>query len=187
MRHVIAAFLVVLFSAGVAFASGEGDGHGGQMMNLAWRFFNFSVFAVVIYLLGNRAIRGYFVGRREEIKLSIEEAERLRDEAREKLEEYNERLEKASEEIREISEMIRAQGAADKEKIIRAAETTAEKMKEDAGARIDQEFKKAVSDLKEEATKLSVEMAEELLRENISEKDHEAMVNDFLNRMVTRN
>jgi F-type H+-transporting ATPase subunit b len=187
MRHVIAAFLVVVFSAGVAFASAEGDGHGGQMVNFAWRIFNFTVFAVVIYLLGNRAIRGYFAGRREEIKQSIEEAERVRDEAREKLEEYNVRLEKASEEIKEISEMIRAQGDADKEKIIKDAQTAAEKMKEDAGARIDQEFKKAVVDLREEATKLSVEMAEEILRENISEKDHEGMVNDFLNRMVTRN
>ena len=60
-------------------------------------------------------------------------------------------------------------------------------MKEDASVRIDQEFKKAIAELKEEATRLSVDMAEEILKKNVNEKDHEAMVDDFLNRMVTRN
>ena len=83
--------------------------------------------------------------------------------------------------------MIKAQGVAEKEKIIEEAKRTAEKMEEDSKARMDQEFKKALNQLRTEAAGLSIKMAEEILKKNIKEKDHENMVNDFLDRMVSRN
>jgi len=60
-------------------------------------------------------------------------------------------------------------------------------MKEDSEARVEQEFKRALHHLRREATELSVTMAEEILAKNIQAEDHEKMVNDFLDRMVTRN
>lgn len=186
MKRLLIAVAIIVFSSGLSYAAGDGD-HGGQMKDFLWRIFNFTIFAGIIYLLARKAVRGFFTGRRQRIQESIEEAERIRDEAREKLREYEAKLEKASQEIVGITEMIRNQGELEKNKIIEDARVAAEKMKEDAGARIDQEFKKAVAELKEEATRLSVEMAEELLKNNIKEQDHEAMVDDFLNRMVTRN
>ncbi|MCK9230465.1 MAG: ATP synthase F0 subunit B [Syntrophales bacterium] len=186
MKRFLIAAAIVVFSAGLSYAAGDGD-HSGQMKDFLWRILNFTIFTAIIYLLARKAVRGFFSGRRRRIRESIEEAERFRDESLEKLREYETKLEKASQEIVGIAEMIRSQGEREKEKIIDDAKIAAEKMKQDAGTRIDQEFKKAVAELKEEATRLSVEMAEEILKNNIDEKDHEAMVDDFLNRMVTRN
>lgn len=187
MKRFLIAAVIVVFSASLSYAAGDGDHGGGQMKDFLWRILNFTVFATIIYLLANKAVKGFFAGRRQRIQESIEEAERFRNEAREKLREYETKLEEASQEIAGIAEMIRTQGEREKEKIIEDARTAAVKMKEDAGTRIEQEYKKAIAELKEEATQLSVEMAEEILKNNIDEKDHETMVDDFLNRMVTRN
>ncbi|HOO89675.1 MAG TPA: ATP synthase F0 subunit B, partial [Syntrophales bacterium] len=134
-----------------------------------------------------KAIRNFFVGGRESIKASLEEAASAREKAEKRLREHSERLDKATAEIQEIADMIKAQGLAEKEKIIEEAKRAAEKIKEDAQTGMDQEFKRILKQLRSEATELSVTMAEEILKKNIEEKDHENMVNDFLDRMVSRN
>ena len=82
--------------------------------------------------------------------------------------------------------MIKAQGLAEKERIIEDAKKAAEKMKEDTQARVEQELKKAGNLLRVEAVKLSVEMAEELLRKNITAADHDLLVKDYLDKVVSK-
>jgi F-type H+-transporting ATPase subunit b len=62
----------------------------------------------------------------------------------------------------------------------------AEKMKEDTEARFEQELKQAGNLLRAEAVKLSVEMAEEILKRNITTADHDAMVKDYLDKVVSK-
>jgi F-type H+-transporting ATPase subunit b len=59
-------------------------------------------------------------------------------------------------------------------------------MKEDTQARVEQELKLAGNLLRAEAVKLSVEMAEELLKRNITAADHDAMVKDYLDKVVSK-
>ena len=107
--------------------------------------------------------------------------------AEEKFKEYEAKLTKATDDIQNISEMIKAQGHAEKQKLIADAEKTAEKMKEDARARMDQELKKAGSQLRAEAVELSVKVAEDILKRNVSREDHEKMVKEYMDRMVKEN
>ncbi|MEA1971028.1 MAG: ATP synthase F0 subunit B, partial [Thermodesulfobacteriota bacterium] len=166
----------------------HGEDHGkAKLINFGWRFLNFVVLIVILYKLSAKAIRNFFVDDRESIKASLEGAVAAKEEAEKKLEEHSVRLDKAAAEIQEISGMIKAQGLAEKEKIIEEAKRAAEKMEEDSKARMDQEFKKALNQLRTEAAELSIKMAEEILKKNVKEKDHDNMVNDFLDRMVSRN
>ncbi|HOX95297.1 MAG TPA: hypothetical protein PKV09_10940, partial [Syntrophales bacterium] len=89
--------------------------------------------------------------------------------------------------IQNISEMIKAQGLAEKQKLIADAEKAAEKMKEDAKARMEQEMKKAGSQLRTEAVELSIKVAEDILKRNVSQEDHEKMVKEYMDRMVKEN
>jgi len=166
----------------------HGEDHGkASFINFGWRFLNFVVLIIVLYKLSAKAIMNFFVDDRESIKTSLEGAVAAKEEAEKRLEEHSARLDKAAAEIQEISGMIKAQGLAEKEKIIEEAKRAAEKMEEDSKARMDQEFKKVLNQLRTEAAGLSIKMAEEILKKNIKEKDHENMVNDFLDRMVSRN
>ncbi len=76
---------------------------------------------------------------------------------------------------------------AEKQKIIDDAQKVAQKMKEDAQARIDQELQEATAQLRIDAVELSVKMAEEILKKNITEKDHEAMIKEYMDKVVSKN
>jgi len=182
-------FLILFATSALAYASGgEAGGHDShKLIDFGWRFLNFAVLVFILYKLGAKAIRGFFVGNREAVNVSLEEAEKDKKEAQQKLQECIARVEKASEEIGEMADLIKAQGIIEKEKIIEDAKRNAEKMKEDAKARIDQEFNKAVNQLRVEAADISVQMAEDILAKSVKNEDHEAMVENFLNRMVSKN
>ena len=103
-----------------------------------------------------------------------------------KFKEYSLRLDKATEEIKNIFEMIKAQGLTEKEKIIEDAKKAAAKMIEDTQMRMEQELKAARNQLRAEAAALSVSMAEELLKNNITPELHENMVKDYLDKVVKK-
>jgi F-type H+-transporting ATPase subunit b len=189
-KKLLLVFLILIFTSALAYASSGGESGGfdsHKLIDFGWRFLNFAVLVFVIYKLAAKAIKGFFVGNREAIKTSLEEAEVAKEEARKKLEECIARVDKASGEIAEMSDMIKAQGIREKEKIIEDAKRSAEKMKEDAKARIDQEFSKAVNQLRVEAADISVKMAEDILTKSVKKEDHEGMVENILDRMVSQN
>jgi len=177
----------VIFTAVAAYASGGGqEGEGKNWLGFIWRMVNFIVMVWFLWWLLAQKLRDFFKGRREGIRTSMEEAAAAKAEAEKKFAEYSAKLDKATEEIENITEMIKAQGLAEKEKIIEDAKRTAEKMKEDTQARIEQEVKKARSDLRAEAVQLSVRMAEDILRKNMTPKDHDNMVADYLDKVVIK-
>ena len=181
----LAVALVLLMVPG-AYAAGDGEGGPTNWPAYAMKVVNMIVLVGFLYWLLAKKIKEFFVGRQEGIKTTLEQARIAKEEAEQKYKEYTEKLEKATEEIAGISDMIRAQGQAEKERIIEDARKAAEKMKEDTQARVEQELKQAGNLLRAEAVKLSVEMAEELLKRNITGADHDAMVKDYLDKVVSK-
>ena len=181
--------ITALFLLTAAHASGgaEAGGHEGlNWINFFWRAVNFLALAVVCYWLLAKKVKEFFTGRRAGIRTALADAVTARETAQKQFEEYSAKLDKATGEIDQIGEMIKSQGLAEKARIIDDARKAAEKMKEDTQARIEQEVKKARSDLRTEAVQLSVQMAEEILRKNMTPKDHDNMVADYLDKVVIK-
>jgi F-type H+-transporting ATPase subunit b len=183
---MLGALSPVLLIAVAAYASGGGEDGGKKWIEFGWKSVNFVILVGLLYWLLAGKLKAFFVDRGKNIQKALEEAIAAKEEAEKKFKEYELRLQKANEEIAKISEMIKAQGETEKQKIIEDARKTAEKMKEDTQARMEQEFKKAGSQLRAEAALLSVQMAEELLKKNLSAKDHETMVRDYLDKVVKK-
>lgn len=187
VQSILLIISMILLTVPDVYAAGGGEeGHGSDWVDFAWRVINMIVLFGFLYWMLAKKIKEFFVGRREGIQSSLEQADLAKQEAEQKYKEYTDKLEKATEEIAAISDMIRAQGLAEKERIIEDAKKMAEKMKEDTQARFDQELKQAGNLLRAEAVKLSVEMAEELLKRNITVADHDAMVKDYLDKVVSK-
>lgn len=181
---------IVLITVCVAFASGGeggGEGHGSKWFDFAWKTFNAVILIGFLAWLLAPKIKSFFAGRRQEIKESLENATVQKAEAEKQYREYAEKIDKASQEIDGIFEMIKAQGVVEKQKIIEDATKVAQKMKEDAQARIEQELKKASGQLRSEAVVLSVQMAEEILKKNITAQDHEVMIKEYMDKVVSKN
>lgn len=182
--------LIFIFPLTVAYASGgggEGGHEGPGWVSFAWKLLNFLVMAGVIYWLAAKKMKEFFTGRREGIKTSLAEAVTAREDAEKKFREYAAKLDRATGEIDEITRMIQAQGLTEKERIIEEARKAAEKMREDTKARMEQEFNKASHQLRIEAVRLSAQMAEGFLQKNIRVEDHEAMVQDYIEKVVRKN
>ncbi|MCX7817144.1 MAG: ATP synthase F0 subunit B [Syntrophales bacterium] len=179
---------LLLLVVSVYAAGGE---HGGdkkaEWIDFGWRLLNFAVLVGFLYWLSAKKIKEFFVTRKDDIKIALDRAESARKEAEEKYKEYTVRLAKATDEIAGLVKMIEEQGLAEKEKIIEDAKVAALKIEEDTKARMEQEFKTATIELRKEAVKLSVQMAEEILRREITQKDHEALVREYLDKVVVKN
>jgi F-type H+-transporting ATPase subunit b len=184
----IFSFLFILL-ASMAYASGGGEGghEGNKWFEFFWKTLDFVFLVGFLYWMLAAKIKEFFVGRRQDIKESLEKTARQKTEAEEKYREYSEKIDKASAEIDGIFEMIKTQGIAEKQKIVEDAQKAARKMKEDAQTRIEQELKKASYQLRAEAVALSVQMAEEILKRNITAQDHEAMVKEYMDKVVNKN
>jgi len=180
--------MLLLISVSAVYASGgEGEAASEKWVKLAWKTFNFIVLVGFLYWLLAAKIKTFFVDRRKDIKESLENTAKQKTEAEKKYREYSEKIDKAALEIDGIFEMIKEQGVAEKQKIIEDAQKVAQKMKEDAKVRIEQELQKASSQLRVEAVQLSVKMAEQILKRNITEQDHEAMVKEYMDKVVSKN
>jgi F-type H+-transporting ATPase subunit b len=183
MRKTLLFTIFLLVFTKAALASGGGGEVGGEFI---WHSINFLLLLVLLYWLLADKIKKFFVSRREELKESIERAEGDKREAQEKYLEYVDKIEKASGEIDKIAEAIRAQGLAERDKIVAEALKIAEKVREDAKSRMEQEYKEASAKLRKEAVSLSVAMAEEILRRNIKQEDNEAIVQEYIEKVVLK-
>ena len=181
--------IACIFRLTAATASGgepTGAEEGLNWVNFFWRSVNFLVLAGVLYWFLAKKTKEFFTGRREGIRTALADAVIAREAAEKKFQEYSAKLDKATGEIEQIGEMIKSQGLSEKARIIEDARKAAEKMKEDTRLRMEQEFGEASQRLRIEAVRLSAQMAEELLRKHIRAADHEAMVNDSIEKVVSK-
>jgi F-type H+-transporting ATPase subunit b len=188
LRNFLLSVLLIILTCAVTYASEAGgeESHTKTLIDFGWRMLNFVILVWFLYWVAAKKIKEFFFERRDNIKTNIEETIAEKEETEKKFKEYSAKLDKATEEINNIFEMIKAQGSAEKEKIIEDAKIAAEKMKEDAQARMEQELKAARNRLRAEAAQLSVEMAEELLKKNITPEHHDFMVKDYLDKVVKK-
>jgi len=188
-KSLLFSLCLVVMAEAAAFASGGGEGGGSHLAewkDFGWRMLNFVILVGFLYWFLAKKIKEFFTGRRADIKTSLEQAQIAKDDADKKFKEYSVKLDKATEEISGVVEMIKAQGLKEKEKIIEDARKAAVKIEEDSKSRMEQEFKNASNQLREEAVLLSVQMAEELLKRNITAQDHDNMVRDYLDKVVIK-
>lgn len=76
------------------------------------------------------------------------------------------------------------QGEEAKARILKEAETAADKLQEQARRNIENEFKKARQELQTDVLEKALVKAEEMVRDRISEGDQERLVDDYLAKVV---
>ena len=188
IKSVLIAGSMVLVAGTVAYAAGGGgeEHHPIDWKDFGYRMFNFIILAGFLWWLSAKKVKEFFAGRRNDIKESLNQAQAAKEDAERKYKEYVSKLEKATEEIDGIAELIKVQGMAEKEKMIEEAKKAAVKIEEDTKARMEQEFSTARNQLRAEAAQLSIQLAEELLKRNITIQDHEKMVKEYMDKVVIK-
>lgn len=183
-----AALFVVLCVAAVAGASGGGHADSGAVTkDFLWRCLNFALMAGLLGYFLIKPIRSGLSGRRDGIEKALADAQAVREEAEAKFAEYDSKLNRAAAEIEEMRASLRREGELERERVLANAREMAEKIKAEAGKAAENEVARAKGELRREASRLAIAMAEELLKKNVSAADQQRLVDEYMSKVGERN
>lgn len=165
----------------MALAAEEADGWG-VWLSLG-RVFNLLLVVSVLILIARKPLSNFFAGRSESIREQLAEAQKARAEAEMKLAEVRSRMSRLDNELKEIADTAEQEARSEYGKLLAQAEQDAEKIVERSRQEIEGMTRTAKQELKLHAAELSVRLAEERIQNEISDADHERLLNRFVSKL----
>ncbi|MBE0503173.1 MAG: ATP synthase F0 subunit B [Desulfuromonadales bacterium] len=184
ITRIAAALALVALSAGVACAAGDGHADSGVVAkDFAWRILDFALMiGILIYFL-TKPIRNGLAGRRDGIEKALSDAVAAREAAEAKFADYDSKLSKASAEIEEMSAAIRREGELERDRILANAKEMAQKITAEAEKTAESEILRARTELRQEASRLAISLAEELLKKQMTAGDQARLVDEYVSKV----
>ena len=177
------AFSVFTISTTMA-ASHDEAGPKGWISTDTFRVLNFVALAAALVFILRKPLSHALGSRIKGIKEQLEDLEIRKAEAEKKLAEYKEKLAQLEKEAEKIIDDYIKQGHEAKARILKEAESSAEKLKAQARRNIEHEFEQAKLKLKEEIFETSLQKAEEIIKNKISPDDQDRIVDEYLKKVV---
>ena len=118
--------------------------------------------------------------RRQRADAEIREAETAKEEANAIKAEYEQNMLEAKDKASDILSTAQKTAQLQSETILKEASQQAAVIREKAEADIEQERQKAVNELKDEIGGIAMEIAGKVIEREISEKDHEKLIDEFI-------
>jgi F-type H+-transporting ATPase subunit b len=184
IARIAAALALVALAAGVACAAGDGHADSGVVAkDFAWRILDFGLMiGILIYFL-TKPIRNGLAGRREGIEKALSDAVAAREAAEAKFADYDSKLSKASAEIEEMSAAIRREGELERDRILANAKEMAQKITAEAEKTAESEILRARTELRQEASRLAITLAEDLLKKQMTAGDQARLVDEYVSKV----
>lgn len=177
---LVVALLAVVVSGS---ARAAGGGEGPDVMTLVWQGVNLIILIGVLVYFAREPIVNFFRSRHSQVKTDLDSAAGVLSEAEARLAEWQARADRLEAEIAEIKRVARERASAESERILADAETAAERIRNDAGAALDQEVARAREELRAEAATLATKLAADLLEAQVNDDDQQRLVDEFVARV----
>ena len=141
-------------------------------------------FGLLAYLL-RKPVAEFFQTRFAEIRATLDRAAREKEAATAKLQELDARMQRLDAEMAEIRAQSEHESAAESERIAAAAQADAEKLRLVAQREINSAKQSALVELRQFAAAQSVELAEQLIRRELTPEDDARLVRQVSQEMQT--
>ncbi len=142
---------------------------------------------LILYLLLKKIlfkpIKNMIDTRQKEVDDMYAEAEKSQTDAEALKREYEVKLDQANEESEQILRRAVRQAQLKEEEILRAADEAARRTQERAEEQIELEKKQAINAIKDEVSEMAIGIAAAVIERDVDEKEHEAMIDDFIRNM----
>lgn len=152
----------------------------------AGRFFNLVLVVAVVVMAARKPLAAFLAGRSESIREQLAEAQKARREAEARLAEMEERMGRLDAELRAMRDEAERQAQEEYRRLEGQAEREAEKVLERAREEIAGMTRAARIELQRHTAELSVKLAEEQIRREISEEDRRRLFAGFVDRLGGR-
>lgn len=154
-----------------------------KLKDFLWRTVNFiALLIILVKFLGGPTVR-YMNERRERIAHELDDLTTKRDEAEKAYREFSTKLAGMEKDMERVIEQAMAQAQTEKARILAEAEQMAEDIRHQAQAAVQGEIESAKRRLREDVAEAAAKMAEELLRNNLSEADQNSIAEQYLERV----
>jgi F-type H+-transporting ATPase subunit b len=168
-------------------AAAEGEHHdqsiGAMIRGMAWPVANFIIFIGVLYYFFNKPFAEYLAGRSATIRKDLIEAAALRSSATAQLATIEQKLQALPGELN----ALRARGAeeikAEEQRIAAAAAADRERLLEQTRREIDLQVRLAKKEILEHAADLSVQLATERIRKEVTPADQDRLIDRYLSQV----
>lgn len=172
--------------AGVSWAA-EAHHSAFNLWDELFRWANFIVLGVILYKVLSKRLPQALHERRQKIQQAIEDAKTSRAEADRLLQENQRRTADLQQELTQLQQ----QAAREREEMTHRMEAEAQQLAArivaQARVEVEQATERARLSLREEAAALTVQVAEEILRRELRDEDHQALVRRYIVRMGESN
>ena len=180
----LASLTFVLFFAFDVSASEEASG-GRTIYHTIMLFINFGIFAYLFFKYAKKPLMNFLRSERESVEKQINELTEQKQGAQSQRDAEAEQLEDIDRIIGELRSSILEMGEREKEKIIRQGKSMAEKMIRDAETYSENRIVAARHELSEEMVDMALSMAKEKLSRNMTDKDNDNLVDQFITNLET--
>lgn len=180
--------LLVCLACGTVLAA-EGGGHDAshdneRLWDLAYRFLNFTLLVIILFIVIRKtAVKDFFSSRRNEIRQKLDALKKEREDAETRHRELEKKLKEFETQKTDIIAQYEAEGALEKEKIIKEAEERAEQILLQADLTIQREMEAAKGRLKQQVVEAAANKAQELIEKEIKQNDHDQLIDEFIERV----
>lgn len=179
---IFAICILSLVFTSFAFASGGGEEgkHTSLFMDYLWKIINFGILFFILFKFGKKPIQSFLKQRTELIEKTLKEAKEAKELAQKALQEVEERFRTKDKDIEEILSASKRAGEQERERLLEEGNKLREKIYEQAKVNIDYELKHAKDAIKAEAVEIAMELAEKKLKEKLTKKDQERLLEESL-------
>ncbi len=130
-----------------------------------------------------KPIREVLEKRKAKADAEITEATKAKEEAEAMKAEYEQNMKDAREKASEIVSTAQKSATLQSEEILKEANAQAVALKAKAEKDIAQEKRKAVNEIKDEIGDMAMEIAGKVIERELSAKDHEKLIDEFINNV----
>ena len=172
-----------VFAQEHAAEGGHDQSIGGMIAGMAWPVANFIVFVGLLYYFFNKPFSEYLAGRSATIRKDLVEAAELKSTANAQLASIEQKLQalpgelsalrtRGAEDIKAEEQRIAAQAAADRERML-----------EQTRREIELQVRLAKKEILDHAADLSVQLATERIRKEVTPADQDRLVDRYLTQV----
>lgn len=165
-------------------ASAAGGGHGElNWFVIASIVTNFILFFGFLAYKLRPAVANGLTNRRANMAKRLEEAKQKQAEAEKRLEEYAKKLENLEDEVERIVASYESEAKADATRMKEETEKALIRMQRENEFTINQEMRKVENFIRAEAVKATMEAAEQLVRERITDADRRRLTDQYITEL----
>ena len=183
LKSIAGVLAVAAWLPGRALAAGGSD---DPLMDLIYQAGNFLLLLGIIFFVARKPVMAYLAGRREQIMGDLDQAAAVLTAAEARQTEIQAKLVDLEAQLAEIQDLSRQRAEEESERILAKAREAADRIQTDALEASAQELLRAQQDLRAEAAELAVELAAEILEQQVGDSDRQRLLDEFITRVESR-